>query len=50
MADDCLELENQITFHSTFRATILFHPATYLNKVLIGGDNGELQLWNIRTW
>lgn len=25
------------------------HPATYLNKVLVGSQQGELQLWNIRT-
>ncbi|KAH9180505.1 Utp21-domain-containing protein [Lactarius sanguifluus] len=26
-----------------------FIPATYLNKVLVGGYDGSLQLWNIRT-
>lgn len=43
------ELENEITFHSSFSATTLIHPATYLNKVLVGGSNGETQLWNIRS-
>lgn len=25
------------------------HPATYVNKVVVGGAKGDLQLWNIRT-
>ena len=25
------------------------HPSTYLNKVLIGTNSGELQLWNVNT-
>jgi hypothetical protein len=48
--DQGVELQNEITFHPSFKATTVFHPATYLNKVLVGGHNGELQLWNIRTW
>jgi U3 small nucleolar RNA-associated protein 21 len=24
------------------------HPATYLNKIVIGFENGQLELWNIR--
>lgn len=44
------ELENEITFHPNFIATTVHHPATYLNKVVVGGQSGELQLWNIRTW
>ena len=40
---------NQIQFEPGFTATHLLHPATYLNKVLIGGSDGSLQLWNIRT-
>jgi U3 small nucleolar RNA-associated protein 21 len=46
---DDIELENEITFHTSFLATSLLHPATYLNKVLIGSSTGELQLWNIRS-
>ncbi|ODO10103.1 hypothetical protein I350_02331 [Cryptococcus amylolentus CBS 6273] len=42
-------LKNQITFHSSFTATTIMHPATYLNKVLIGSREGEMQLWNTRT-
>lgn len=33
----------------TFRVTSLLHPATYLNKILLGSDQGAFQLWNIRT-
>ncbi|WRT67784.1 uncharacterized protein IL334_004758 [Kwoniella shivajii] len=43
------QLKNQLTFHSSFTATHLMHPSTYLNKVLIGSQQGELQLWNVRT-
>jgi hypothetical protein len=42
-------LHSQIQFESGFAATHLLHPATYLNKVLVGGSDGSLQLWNIRT-
>ncbi|OXG26744.1 U3 small nucleolar RNA-associated protein 21 [Cryptococcus neoformans Ze90-1] len=42
-------LRNQISFHSSFTASSLMHPATYLNKVLVGSKQGELQLWNVRT-
>ncbi|KAL1412861.1 rRNA-processing protein utp21 [Vanrija albida] len=43
------ELDNEIQFHSTFTATTLMHPVTYLNKILVGSKEGELALWNIRT-
>lgn len=45
----CEELHSQIHFEPGFVAVHLFHPATYLNKVLVGGNDGSLQLWNIRT-
>lgn len=45
----CEVLHSQIQFVPGFTATHLLHPATYLNKVLIGGSDGSLQLWNIRT-
>jgi U3 small nucleolar RNA-associated protein 21 len=45
----CEELHSQIHFEPGFIAVRLFHPATYLNKVLVGGNDGSLQLWNIRT-
>jgi hypothetical protein len=42
-------LHSQIQFEPGFTAVNLLHPATYLNKVLVGGNDGSLQLWNIRT-
>ena len=44
-----LELESEIKFHSSFTATTMLHPATYLNKVIVGSAEGSLQLWNVRT-
>lgn len=29
--------------------TAILHPATWLNKVVIGRENGVVQIWNIRT-
>ncbi|ORX40070.1 putative WD-repeat protein [Kockovaella imperatae] len=40
---------NELQFHPAFQATVFLHPSTYLNKILIGGKTGELQLWNVRT-
>jgi len=45
----CEVFHSQIQFEPGFTATHLLHPATYLNKVLVGGSDGSLQLWNIRT-
>ena len=46
---DSTEFTNEFDLGSEFKATFLIHPRTYLNKVLIGGQAGLLQLWNIRT-
>ena len=35
--------------HSGFVPSALAHPATYLNKVLLGAVDGRLQLWNLRS-
>ncbi|EIW66765.1 hypothetical protein TREMEDRAFT_45592 [Tremella mesenterica DSM 1558] len=43
------ELVNKIQFPPTFKATVLLHPATYLNKILIGDSQGQLALYNTRT-
>lgn len=32
-----------------FKVTAMCHPPTYLNKILLGSQQGQLQLWNIRT-
>lgn len=34
---------------SGFEVTAMLHPSTYLNKILLGGRDGTMQLWNIRT-
>lgn len=34
--------------NDTFKITAIMHPHTYINKVLIGSEQGSLQLWNIR--
>jgi U3 small nucleolar RNA-associated protein 21 len=39
----------QCDLGSEFRASFILHPKTYLNKVLIGGEAGLLQLWNFRS-
>lgn len=31
------------------RITFIQHPATYLNKFLIGYDDGQIELWNIKS-
>lgn len=43
------ELVAQVPFYNhQFRITVLSHPSTYINKVLIGSEQGKLQLFNIR--
>ena len=34
---------------SSFQITAAVHPSTYLNKILFGSRQGNLQLWNIKT-
>ena len=43
------ELYCEIELLEDFTATCMMHPATYLNKILLGSRQGALQLWNIRT-
>ncbi|KAG6332366.1 hypothetical protein ID866_6722 [Astraeus odoratus] len=38
-----------VHFDIGFTATLMLHPATYLNKVLVASKEGNMQLWNIRT-
>ena len=42
------EVRHKISLGSEFNPTLLLHPHTYLNKVLVGGAQG-VQLWNIST-
>ena len=32
-----------------FQPTCMAHPDTYLNKVVVGGADGRLQLWNFAS-
>ncbi|XP_043225558.1 WD repeat-containing protein 36-like [Amphibalanus amphitrite] len=44
------ELYTELSFsNASFRVTCLAHPSTYLNKVLLGSEQGSLELWNLRT-
>lgn len=38
-----------IAFENGFTASMILHPATYLNKVLVASQEGAMQLWNIKT-
>ncbi|GAA6053196.1 hypothetical protein JCM3770_000024 [Rhodotorula araucariae] len=38
-----------LEFPTGFTATKIVHPASYLNKVVVGSKEGELAVWNIRT-
>lgn len=45
--DESLYLE--IPFQNdTFKVSAIMHPNTYINKILVGSDQGGLQLWNVR--
>ena len=35
--------------HAGFAPTALAHPATYLNKIVLGAPDGRMQLWNMRS-
>ncbi|CAI5717329.1 unnamed protein product [Peronospora effusa] len=43
-----MDIVNTLTFQIGFTPTIMLHPDTYLNKILVGSAQGVLQLWNIR--
>lgn len=36
-------------FRDSFTPTCIVHPDTYLNKILVGSEQGPLQLWNSKT-
>lgn len=44
---ESLQLELNFS-NSVFKITTLMHPNTYMNKILLGSEQGQLQLWNIR--
>nr|XP_010911920.2 LOW QUALITY PROTEIN: WD repeat-containing protein 36 [Elaeis guineensis] len=44
-----LEPVGHIQLEDKFSPSCIMHPDTYLNKVIIGSQEGPLQLWNIST-
>lgn len=44
-----LEPVGHIQLEDNFSPSCIMHPDTYLNKVIIGSQEGPLQLWNIST-
>jgi U3 small nucleolar RNA-associated protein 21 len=55
--DSCLkiwEIKTEVLYleipfqNSQFKITAMLHPDTYVNKILLGSEQGTLQLWNIR--
>lgn len=40
----------QLNFDKTvFTVSAVMHPSTYLNKILLGSEQGNLQLWNVKS-
>lgn len=39
----------EIQFEQTFVPTCMTHPDTYVNKILVGSEDGRMQLWNFNT-
>lgn len=38
----------QMSFsNDLFKITTILHPSTYINKILFGSEQGQMQLWNI---
>lgn len=43
-------LYGELTFsNDNFQITTLMHPSTYINKILLGSEQGMMQLWNIHS-
>lgn len=49
IAHDFPELISTLDFSNDITATTVIHPATYINKVLVGSTQGILELWNLST-
>ena len=46
--DESLFLELNFS-NDIFKITSILHPNTYMNKILLGSEQGHLQLWNVKT-
>ncbi|XP_021746798.1 U3 small nucleolar RNA-associated protein 21 homolog [Chenopodium quinoa] len=44
-----LEPVSHIVLEGKFSPTCIVHPDTYLNKVILGSQEGNLQIWNVNT-
>ncbi|RKP17332.1 WD40 repeat-like protein, partial [Rozella allomycis CSF55] len=44
-----MNVVSKIKFDKEFQACCHIHPDTYFNKVLVGGRDGRIQLWNVKT-
>lgn len=44
------ELYLELTFDlQTFKISAIVHPQTYMNKILVGSEQGTMQIWNLKT-
>ncbi|KAB7504795.1 WD repeat-containing protein 36 [Armadillidium nasatum] len=43
------EIYQKKEFPDNFEISCIMHPATYINKILIGSKQGKLELWNINS-
>lgn len=43
------EVSSKLNILNTANITSISHPSTYVNKFLFGYDNGDVELWNVRT-
>lgn len=47
---EAADLYTDINFEpDSFEVTAIMHPATYVNKILVGSRQGQLQLWNLQS-
>lgn len=35
--------------NKSFQITTIMHPSTYINKILLGSEQGSMQLWNLNS-
>ncbi|XP_027113834.1 U3 small nucleolar RNA-associated protein 21 homolog isoform X1 [Coffea arabica] len=47
--DKSLAPVGHVMLEDNFTPSCIMHPDTYLNKVIVGSQEGSLQLWNIST-
>ena len=43
------QLIHDLVFLHEANVTCMMHPTTYLNKIVVGYSDGQLELWNIKT-